>query len=123
MKLRIRQDLWYKEKTLFKALYKELGYRWNKDLNKWVSPGGSSYLFKLDMDGEFKRFIAQDCSALANFILSIGGKDEDVVIESTILVVDYNKSRFLGADIDAHYRWFHSSDADRIPDNVGAVWN
>lgn len=114
MKVRIHQDKWYKEKTRFVALYKSLGYRWDKVSDKWVSPGGSSYLLKLDMDGEFKRFDSKDCGALVNFILSVGGTDDIILPKEPV--------KFIGADIDAHYRWFHNHESGKIPDNFGVVW-
>jgi hypothetical protein len=121
MKIRIDEAIYYVNKSKFKKLYKELGLSWiefkninGKLVDGWFNNDSSSYLLKINAPKGIKKFESVNCKEMEDFLLSIGGiNEEEIEIPKNEVDVipsykenpsgTWNKD-FIGADISHHYR-------------------
>jgi len=138
MKIRIDEAIYYVNKAKFKKLYKELGLSWiefkninGKLVDGWFNKDSSSYLLKINAPKDVKKFESFNCKEMEDFLISIGGVNEEgiVIPKNEVVVIPSYKENphgvwdkpFIGADISHHYRI--EEILRDMPDYFGVVWN
>ncbi len=121
MKIRIDEAIYYVNKSKFKKLYKELGLSWiefkninGKLVDGWFNKDSSSYLLKINAPKGIKKFESVNCTEMEDFLLSIGGVNEEEIEipkNEVVVIPPYKENPngtwdkpFIGADLSHHHR-------------------